>query len=151
MRKIEKGDVFKIKTKIGYGFLQYVKLAERKIYYIRVLDYISKKGIISQYEVNKKERWYTEFLLSIALQRKIVKKIGNYKVPSDFKISKYARSRHVIPDKIYGWYIVNRKTLKLTYKDSLSEEDKLLSPHGLMNDTYIIERLEEDWSLKNWK
>lgn len=151
MGKIQKGDVFKIQTNIGFGFLQFIDKTIDKTHYIRVLDFISKEGTISQIEINKPERWCTEFILSIAQRRRIIDKVGNFKIPSNFKISRYARSKHVIPNKISGWHIVNRNTLKLTYKEQLSSDELLLSPDGIMNDTYIIERLEEGWTLENWK
>ncbi|GGD07817.1 hypothetical protein [Hyunsoonleella pacifica] len=150
MAKIQKGDVFSLETKIGYGFLQYVELAEKGIYYIRVLDHISDTRNISQIQVDKKERWYTEFVLSIALKRKIVAKVDNFKVPSFFRISPYARSKHVIPDKVSGWNIINRHTLKIIYKETLFIWDLKLSPFGIMNDTYIKEKLEEGWILEDW-
>lgn len=151
MAKIEKGDVFKIKTKIGFGFLQYIDKTIDRTYYIRVLDYISKNDIISQEEVNKKERWCTEFILNIALRRKLVEKVGKFKIPDNFRISRFARSKHIVGENINGWSIVNRNTLKRTFKEVLSEQELTLSPHGIMNDTYIIERLEEGWTLENWK
>jgi len=100
--KIKKGDVFKIQTKIGYGFLQFIVLTPFKLHYIRVLDHISLDGNITQFEVNKKERWCTEFALLAANGRKIVEKVDSFLIPSEFKISRYARSKHIIPNKISG-------------------------------------------------
>jgi hypothetical protein len=41
--------------------------------------------------------------------------------------------------------------LKRELKKVLDEKDLKLSPHGIWNDTLIIERLEENWRLENWK
>lgn len=149
--KIKKGDVFKIETSIGYGFLQNIEITKSKTYYIRVLDYISKKGNISQTEVNSVEKWCTEFILNIALRREIVHYVGNFEIPPKFKIDKYARSKHSIRDEFLGWFIVDRDSLKLKFKTNLSEKELRLSPHGIMNDTYIIERLQGNWTLNEWK
>jgi len=151
MAKIEKGDVFRIRTKIGFGFLQFIDKTIDRTHYIRVLDFISPNGIISQEDVNKKERWCTEFVLNIALRRRLVEKVGNLKIPNNFRIARFARSKHVVGENINGWNIVNRNTSKLTFKEVLSEQELALSPDGIMNDTYIIERLEEGWTLENWK
>ena len=149
--KIQRGDVFRIKTNIGFGFLQHIEMTIDKTHYVRVLDFVSKDGNVSQVEVNKPERWCTEFILNIAFRRKLVERVGNFMIPLGFKVSKYARGKHIIPNELSGWVIVNRNTGKLTFKEKLTEEELKLSPHGIMNDTYIIERLEENWSLENWK
>lgn len=151
MGKVKRGDVFKIKTNIGFGFLQYIDKTIDLTHYVRVLDHISKDGKISQNDVNKKEKWCTEFVLNVAVKRKLVTKVESFKVPNEFRISRFARSRHLLGEKINGWNIVDRNTLKLTFKETLSRDELLLSPHGIMNDTYIKERLEEGWNLENWK
>lgn len=151
MSKIQKGDVFRIQTNIGFGFLQFIELTQDKLYYIRVLDFISKEGTISQIGVDKAERWCTEFVLNIALHRKIVEKVDSFKIPRKFKVRKYARSKHIIGNEFLGWFIINRKSLKRRLKKKLSRRHIKLSPHGIMNDTYIIERLQESWTLENWK
>ncbi|MCF7560128.1 hypothetical protein L3X39_05710 [Sabulilitoribacter multivorans] len=151
MAKIEKGDVFKIKTKIGFGFLQFIDKTIDRTHYIRVLDFISQNGLISQEDVDKKERWCTEFILNIAFRRRLVEKVGNFKIPNNFRIARFARSKHIIGENINGWNIVDRNTLKLIFKEVLSDKELLLSPHGIMNDTYIIERLQEGWTLEDWK
>ncbi len=148
---ITPGDIFKISTKIGFGFLQFTELDSMGIEYIRVLDPISENSTITQFEIDKKERWCTGFPLRAALRKKIVEKIGNYRIPRNFKVSDLVRSKHIIGDEFLGWFIVNRKTLKRKFKTELSKKQLRLSPHGIMNDTLIIERLEENWKLSEWK
>ncbi len=49
-----------------------------------------------------------------------------------------------------GWQIVNSKTLQRETFNELSDDQKKMSPWGMMNDTLIIELLERDWKLENW-
>lgn len=149
--KLEKGDVFRIETKIGYGFMQYVETDDSGIEYVRILEPISETGKISQIDIDKLERWNIGFPLKAAARSQIVERVGSFLIPKSFNKTKFARSKHNIRGEFLGWHIVNRVTLKRELKKSLSDEDLTLSPHGIMNDTLIIERLEEDWRLENWK
>lgn len=149
--KLQEGDVFSIKTKIGYGFLQYIKTDSMGINLIRVLEPINDNGQISQPEVDIIERWNIGFPLKAALKRGIIEKIDTFIIPSSFVNSNYARSKHIIRGVFLGWHIVNKINLKRELKKNLSEKDLFLSPHGIMNDTLIIERLENNWRLENWK
>ena len=149
--KLTSGDIFKIPTKIGFGFLQFIEIDSMGIEYMRVLDFISKNGTISQFEIDKTERWSIGFPLRAASRKKIVERIGTFNLPSKYKPSDLVRSEHIIGEKIIGWHIINRKNLKRKLKKKLNKKDLNLSPHGIMNDTLIIERLEKNWNLAEWK
>lgn len=149
--KLNKGDVFKINTKNGLGFLQYIETDRLGVEFIRVLEPISNSDTISQNQVDMQERWNTGFPLKAALKKNIVEKIGNFEIPKSFIYSEYARSEHSIRGEFIGWHIVNKTTLKRQLKKVLSPNEINLSPYGVMNDTLIIERLEQNWRLQNWK
>ena len=152
MAKLKPGDTFRIKTAKGYGFLQFVELDELGIEYARILAPISIDGNLSQAEVNLVERFCINFPLAEAKRKNIIEQIGYFDIPETFKTPEFSRSRDISPGKeLEGWYIINRRTLKREYKEALSEEDLKLSPNGIINDILLIERLEEDWSLENWK
>ncbi|POY34630.1 hypothetical protein C3K47_19270 [Solitalea longa] len=146
--KISKGDIFSIQTKKGLGYMQFVETTEFGDY-VRILDHISDS--INQSDVDKLERWCITFVIKPALRRKIISFIGNYNLPLEFKIQEYARSEHNVRGEFLGWHIVNRKTLQRQLKNSLTQEEIKLSPSGFWNDTLIIERLESDWKLSEWK
>jgi hypothetical protein len=55
--KIQAGQVFAIKTKIGFGFLQYIKPDEDGIEIVRVLEPIKEVNELSQAEVDMQERY----------------------------------------------------------------------------------------------
>ena len=148
--KLNTGDIFRILTKKGYGFLQFVETSNNGLHYVRILDHISKEGLIEQGDVNRKEKWNIEFPLSIANHRKIVEFVGSFKISKGFKVAKFARSKDMVQGEFLGWYIVNRETLKRKLTKKLSNKQKELSPHGIFNDTLIIEYLENDWKLSTW-
>jgi len=149
--KINAGDVFRIHTKKGFGFMQYVETSDLGFEYVRIIDLLSETGEISISDVYKLERWNIEFPLKTALRRKIVSKVANFSLPPDYQAFEYARTEHNIRGEFLGWFIVNRKTLQRELKKRLSTEDLKLSPFGVMNDTLIIEYLENDWKLEDWK
>jgi len=149
--KLTKGDIFRIRTKLGFGFLQYIETDDMGVEFIRVLEPINIEGQISQLEVDEIERWNIGFPLKAAVRKKLVEKIGNFNVPTTFATPEYARSEHNIRGEFIGWHIVHRPTLKKELKKTLTDKEMRLSPHGIMNDTLIIDRLEENWRLENWE
>ena len=149
--KLNKGDIFKIKTKIGFGFLQYVETDDMGVEFVRVLEPISIEEKITQSDVDQTERWNIGFPLKAAARKKIVEKVGNFEIPKSYVNSDYARSEHNVRGESLGWHIVHKSTLKRELKTNLDEKDLKLSPHGIMNDTLIIERLEQNCRLENWK
>lgn len=149
--KLSKGDIFKIKTKTGFGFLQYIETDDMGIEFVRVLEPINENGEISQSEIDHLERWNIGFPLKSAARKKIVEKVGSFEIPSSFVNSEYARSEHNIRGEFMGWHIVHKSSLKRKLKNSLNNQDLKLSPHGIMNDTRIVEQLEKNWRLENWR
>jgi hypothetical protein len=149
--KIKEGEVFAIKTKIGYGFLQYVTTSNLGIELIRVLEPIKDSNQISQNEVNVKERYSVHFIVKAALRKKLIERTGLFTIPNEYKVPTKARTEHKVRGEFLGWHVVDQKTLQRELKKELDAEDILLSPHGHPNDTLLIEWLENDWRLENWK
>lgn len=54
--KIQEGEVFTIRTKVGYGFFQYLNIRDLDVEISRVLEPVKETNKISQEEVNLKER-----------------------------------------------------------------------------------------------
>lgn len=149
--KIQEGEVFAIRTKIGFGFLQYIKPDEFGIEIVRVLEPIKEFNELSQEEVNIPERYTVHFVAKAALNRKLIIRTGVYKIPKYYKVPMKAREKHIIRGQFFGWHIVDQKTLKRKLKHELSVNDLKLPPHGYPNDTLLIEYLESNWRLENWK
>lgn len=149
--KIKEGEVFAIKTKIGFGFIQFVEIGHLGIELIRVLEPIKDTNQISQEEVNQKERFSVHFVVKSALNRKLIERSGVFDVPFNYEVPTKARTEHNVRGEFLGWHIVEQKTLKRELKKELSSEDLQLSPHGHPNDGLLIEWFESDWRLENWK
>lgn len=148
---IKEGEVFSIKTKVGYGFIQYINTGDLGIELIRVLEPIKDINQIFQDEVNLQERYSVHIVVKAALRKKLIERIGLFTIPSHYNIPIKARTKHNVREEFLGWHIVDQKTLKRELKQKLSCEDLLLSPHGHPNDTLLIEWLETNWRLENWK
>jgi hypothetical protein len=142
--KIKEGEVFAIRTKIGFGFFQYVTTSDLGVELIRVLEPIKEANEVSQDEVNLKERYSVHFVVKAALRKKLIERIGMFTIPSHYQIPSKARTEHKVKGDFLGWHIVDQKTLKRESKKELDVEDILLSPHGHPNDTLLIEWLESD-------
>ena len=149
--KIEKGEVFAIRTKLGYGFLQYVATGNLGMEIIRVLEPIKNTTQILLEEINMKERFSVQFVIKSALRKGLIERCGLFEIPLHYLAPSHARTQHIIRGEFLGWHIVDQQTMKRELKRELSPEDILLSPHGVPNDTLLIERLENNWRLEKWK
>ena len=152
MKKITIGDVFSINTPKGIAYFQYVYKDSDGIELIRILP-----GLFSNIPadlgdlVRQKELFFISFPLSAAYRKKIVELVGGYSIPEDFQRPKFMRIRNADRDgNLINWYIVDTDTLKREKVLELTEEQKKLSPWGSWNDTFLIERLTEGWTLDKW-
>jgi len=150
MGKIKTGDIFEIETSKGKAYLHYAFKDETNGELIRVLP-----GLYSDQPKNLKElavedeRFLVFFPLSAANRKKIVKKVGHHDLDS-FARPEYMRVEHYIRGKFLGWHIINTDTWERDLVKELDDCQKKLSPWGIWNDTLLIERLEEDWTLDSW-
>src|SRR6185436_13430635 len=92
--KIQAGEVFAIKTKLGFGFLQYIKLDQFGIGIVRVLEPIKESNEISQQEVNMPERYTVHFVVKAALFRKLIFRTGVFQIPKDYVVPEKGRGEH---------------------------------------------------------
>ena len=116
-----------------------------------MLKPIKQTAQISQDEINLKERYSVHFVVKAAHRKKIIERVGKFKIPIDYKVPTKARTEHNVRGEFLGWHIVDQKTLKRELKQKLNMEEILLSPHGNPNDSLLIEWLETDWKLESWK
>lgn len=151
MAKIELGDIFEIGTNKGKAYFQCVNIDKLNCDTIKVFNKLYSEIPTSVVDVTKEQDYYfVGFALSTAYKRKLVEKVGNVPLPSDFELSKYMRSKHVIKGEFLGWDIINVVTLKRHFVEKLTTEQKRLSPWGIWNDTFLKEMLERGWNLENW-
>ncbi len=154
LKKIKYGDVFEIITKNGVAFFQCVKeTSTTECEIIRILPgvYKESESIDLNNLVQEKEVFFVQFALKYAVKKKCVKPVGNYVVPENVEIPKYFRDKHIIKGKFISWHIINSDTLQIRSVKELTDEEKLLSPAGIWNDTLLGERIAEGWKPEDWK
>lgn len=102
--------------------------------------------------VCKKETYFIHFPLQAALNKKLVTYIGNFELPQGFVEPKYFRVRTVNPrNGDSTWYLREENNNRMKNIEMLSEEIIGLSDWCIWNDTLLRERIEENWSLQNWR
>jgi len=150
MDKIKVGDIYEIDTSKGKAYLHYVYRDPTVGELIRVLPglYAERPGILNKL-AGATERYMIFFPLSAAFKRKIVSYAGHRDV-KDFIKPEYMRAKHVIRGAFLGWHLVNTNNWNRQLVKELTAEQKRLSPWGVWNDTLLIERLEQDWTLDKW-
>ena len=151
MKKPKLGDVFEIITPKGNAYLHYIHKDKTIGDLIRVLP-----GLFTERPddfdaiASAKERYIIFFPLSAANNRKLVERVGFY--PADeFEMPKYMRTKHFVGKEYLDWHIVDTDTWKRQLLNSLTPEQMQFSPWGIWNDTLLIERLVDDWSLDKWE
>lgn len=152
MTKLKIGDVFSIETQNGKAYFQYVFNNKILVELIRILpgtyhsDVVDLEKLVSEHEL-----FMVHFPLKAAIKKKIVCFIGNFKLPTNFKNPKFMRSKKTDREgNLIAWQIVDYETWNRTNVARLSEEQKKLSPWGTWNDTLLINRLNEGWTLERW-
>ena len=150
MARITIGDIFEIKTSKGRAYLHYVFKDETNGDLVRVLSGLhSNRPENVEQLASTDECFFVFFPLSAANKRKIVEKIGHYEGVI-YKKPEYMRIEHSVKGEFLGWHIVNTDTWHRELVKVLDDSQKKLSPWGIWNDTLLIERLEEGWTLDNW-
>ena len=150
-KKIELGDIFTLRTNKGFACIQCVEIPDdtrNEIELIKVYYNLHLENLIDIENVIQGDFFFIRFPLKAAFRRKIVQKIGTSNLPSDFRAPMFFRTENIFGE---GWNIVNSKTLFRETVFKLSEDQKKLSPWGIMNDTKIIELLENNWKLEIWE
>lgn len=150
MRKIKIGDIFEIVTPEGMAYLHYIYKDQSIGDLVRVLPGLyAERPISFEQLAESKENFMVFFPLSAAFKRKIVEMVG-FHPGTGFKKPEYMRTEHVIRGEFLGWHIINTETWKRELVKNLSSEQKKLSPWGIWNDTLLIEKLVDKWSLEKW-
>jgi hypothetical protein len=152
MKRIKLGDVFEIEITQGKAYFQYVFNNEMIGELIRVLPGIFETQFNDLPQlVNGETEYFIHFPVKAACKQKIIKFVGNYDLPNSLSIPNYFRDDKRDRDgNLIGWQIVNYETWKRETVYQLTEEQKKLSPWGTWNDTFLIDRISEKWTLDKW-
>jgi len=149
-KRITLGDVFSIKTAKGLAYLQYVYKDSDGLELIRVLKGLHDIQPNIESLCKESEQFFIHFCVAAAYRRGIILRVGNVEI-KDFQKPKFMRTDHNIRREHLGWHIVNIDTLYRSFVKELTDEQVKLSPHGIWNDTYLIEMLESGFSLEKWR
>ena len=150
-KKIEIGDIFELQTNKGYAYMQCVRIPEDKrqdLELVRVYYKVHPSKTMDISIIQESSFFYLRFVLQAAYNRKIVDKIGNASLEPNFHHPRYFRTENAFGD---GWQIIDSANWHRETKKELTAEQKKISPWGTWNDTLLIERLDEGWTLENWK
>ena len=152
MQKIQIGDLFEISTPKGYAYFQYVYQKDAdSVEMIKVLPGLfAVRPNFSELDilVSGKELFFIFFPVGAALRKKLISKVDHFST-YEFSPPKYMRSGYFIKDK-FSWKLVDIETLKRTPIEVLTPEIINLSPFECWNDTMLIEKLTEGWTLEQW-
>ncbi|MEG6510997.1 hypothetical protein V6C32_03655 [Desulforamulus ruminis] len=151
MKRIKVGDVFEITTPNGKAYFQYVHNNPEVCELIRILPGVyfqQPRDLLSL--INKKELYLIHFPLKAAYKEEIVNLIGSFDLPDGFQLPKNMRSDHIDGNGNRIWHIIDYDTWQRESIKILSDEQKKLSPWEIWNDTLLIERISEEWTLEKW-
>lgn len=151
MRNVYIGDIFEISTPKGKAYLHYIyKDPQVGRELVRVLPglYPDRPSNINQL-ASSKEQYLVFFPLSAASKKKIVEHVGHYSAENYEKPPKM-RSAHNVRGEFLGWYIIDTDTWQRELTKALTSDQVRLSDWASWNDTLLIERLANGWSLDHW-
>jgi hypothetical protein len=149
MIKIKIGDIFEINTPKGKAYLHYIYNDKTLGELVRILRGLYPVRPENLDEIAQNERYMLFFPLKAACNRKIVEKVSYFSA-ANYNMPKYMRDELNIRGKLLGWHIIDTATWKRQLVKDLTKEQLKLSPWGIWNDTLLIERLSDDWSLEKW-
>ncbi len=151
--RLKLGDIFEIKTNRGYGYFQCVSTDKFKGELIKVFNLVFEskiKSVETLFSNVNDDDYYIGFPLKYAIKKKVVEYVDNVSLSNDFVLPRYTRSKHIIRGEFLGWHIKDNTTNIMTLVKELSKEQLKFSPDGIVNDTYLIDRLDENWKLEDW-
>lgn len=151
MAKVTIGDIYEINTPEGKAYLHYVYGDKSVGELIRVLPglYSQRPDDLDKLAASE-ERFMVYFPLLAALKKKIIEYVDHYNLEG-FTKPNYMRSTHKVRGEFLGWYIIDTNTWHRQLVKDLTPEQKRLSPWGIWNDTLLIERLVQGWTLEEWE
>lgn len=146
------GDVFEIVTPKGKAYIQYVFKNETLGELIRVLQGVYEQRPQNLEEiVNKSEQYFIHFPVKVANKQRIIELSGNFELPPNLEIPKKFRTLRKDKDgNIIGWQIIDYDSWQRETVNKLSGQQQELSPWGTWNDTLLIERITQGWTLEKW-
>jgi hypothetical protein len=89
-------------------------------------------------------QWCTFFPAAACMRRRIVEPMGVVPIPESIQKPPLMRSG---TPRLNDWRVVD---VDLRVIRKATENDRSLSPHGIVNDTMLFEMLESRWKPEDW-
>lgn len=144
------GDIIEIKISVGYAYMQYTQKDSMKGALIRVFKGTYKDPLENLSILEDKEiQFITFFPLQYAIKEGIVKVVGNMELREEFKkfpIFKNMLGQDLKTNKAKSWNLWDGEKIIGIIKPPLTQEQKMLPISGTINDTMLIERIENEWT-----
>jgi len=144
--KVKCGDIIEIKTSKGIAYALYTHRHPRYGALLRVFD-----GLFATSPDNLGDivtlavRFATFFPLQAAVDRGLVTVVGNAPIPDNLKLFPVCRAGAVDPHtkKVASWWLWDGQ--REWQVGDLTAEERKLPIRGVVNDTLLIQRIEEGW------
>jgi hypothetical protein len=146
-KKSKPGDVVEIKTKRGLAYAQYALRKPRWGALIRVLPgFHNTRPDEFAVLVKQSERFVTFFPLQAAIDRQLFEIVAHEPVPaSAHKLPLFRAAGHIDREGfIHDWWLWDgEKSWRI---GKLNPEQRKLPIQEVVNDTLLIQRIEEEWT-----
>lgn len=144
--KAKSGDIFELKTSVGLAYFQCVRRVPQWGMMIRVLigtysDRPNSLAAIAQ----QAERFVTFFPVDFALKKNIVVLVGCEDIPATFQRNPLFRAPGLRDrdGRVMKWFLIDGdREIPL---GALTPEQRKLPIQVLVNDTALIEMIENNW------
>lgn len=146
-KRIKEGDIIEIPTAKGLAYAQYVLKNERWGSLLRVLPGFHRARPDDFAEVvRQQERFVTFFPLQAAISQKIFEVVAREEVPEAARSLPLFRAAGFIDleGKVHDWWLWDGE--REWRVGQLTDELRRLPILGIWNDTYLIGRIEEEWT-----
>jgi hypothetical protein len=148
MKRIKLGDIVEIETKIGFAYAMYTYNHRSPPVYgalLRVFDRVWELRPQDIADVVMRVRFNTFFPLQAAVNRGLVKIVGNVPIPEELKELPLFRTGNVDrrTKRVPIWSLWHGE--RSWRVGDLTSEQRALSILGVCNDTFLIERIESGW------
>ena len=149
-KRVKIGDVVEIVTSRGMAYSQVSHIKKRWGSLLRVLPgFFHERPMDFSEIVQRKEDFVTFFPLQAAVSRSVVEIVGNEEVPPRARVFPLFRNPGSIDreGRIHDWWLWDGEREWQVGK--LKRSQLKLPILGVMNDTLLIERIEEGWKPEN--
>jgi hypothetical protein len=146
-KRVKEGDVIEIPTAKGLAYAQYALKKEQWGALLRVLPGFHQTRPLDFSElVSQRERFVTFFPLQAAVSRNIFEVVARVEVPDAARAFPLFRAAGFIDraGKVHDWLLWDGE--REWRAGQLTDELRRLPIRGVWNDTFLIERIEQNWT-----